>query len=780
MKGSKKNPNFKPHAAQPSDFIRAKVAADIVSDKYGGRVTTRFPPEPNGYLHIGHAKSICLNFGVAAEHQGGTCNLRFDDTNPATEEVKYSESIQQDVRWLGFDWEGKTRYASDYFEQLYVYAVQLIELSLAYVCDLSEAEVREYRGTVTEPGRQSPHRNRSIEENLDLFQRMRAGEFADGSRVLRAKIDMASPNMIMRDTILYRIRRLHHYRTGDEWYIYPMYDFTHCLSDAIEKITHSLCTLEFKDNREIYDWILRAVAIQNPPEQTEFARLNLDYTVLSKRKLIRLVEERHVSGWDDPRMPTLAGLRRRGVTPTAIRTFCDLIGVARTDSRIDIAKFEYCIRDDLNMIAPRVMGVLHPLRVVIENYPADSQEILVAPSYPHDVPKEGSRDVPFSRILYIERDDFLEDPPPGYFRLAPGREVRLRYAYFITCTDVKKHPDSGDIVEIRCTYDPESRGGRSPDGRKVKGTLHWVSAEHSVPAEVRLYDRLFNVPDPEDIPDGADFLTHVNSHSVVRLTNCRIEPSVLNDPPGIRYQFERLGYFVTDSVDSKADSLVFNRIVPLRDTWAKISGKRGRSDPRVEESMPKKKADKVPKHYLDQPPTSQHESAGVQLNYNGLSQEESRIIGGNTALLAFFEDALTAHDDPAAVAKWVINDVLGEISGGSVDSLPFSGVDLGSLVALVSNKTISRSTAKSVFSAMAVGGGSPSEIIERDGLTETFDAQSIEKAVKSTLATHPDKVNEYKRGRHGLMGFFVGQVMRETGSRADPETVKRLLRDSLS
>ena len=502
MKGSKKNPNFKPHAAQPSDFIRAKVAADIVSDKYGGRVTTRFPPEPNGYLHIGHAKSICLNFGVAAEHQGGTCNLRFDDTNPATEEVKYSESIQQDVRWLGFDWEGKTRYASDYFEQLYVYAVQLIELSLAYVCDLSEAEVREYRGTVTEPGRQSPHRNRSIEENLDLFQRMRAGEFADGSRVLRAKIDMASPNMIMRDTILYRIRRLHHYRTGDEWYFYPMYDFTHCLSDAIEKITHSLCTLEFKDNREIYDWILRAVAIQNPPEQTEFARLNLDYTVLSKRKLIRLVEERHVSGWDDPRMPTLAGLRRRGVTPTAIRTFCDLIGVARTDSRIDIAKFEYCIRDDLNMIAPRVMGVLHPLRVVIENYPADSQEILEAPSYPHDVPKEGSRDVPFSRILYIERDDFLEDPPPGYFRLAPGREVRLRYAYFITCTDVKKHPDSGDIVEIRCTYDPESRGGRSPDGRKVKGTLHWVSAEHSVPAEVRLYDRLFNVPIPKTYPMG--------------------------------------------------------------------------------------------------------------------------------------------------------------------------------------------------------------------------------------------------------------------------------------
>lgn len=561
-------------ASASTDFIRAKVAADLAAGKYGGRVVTRFPPEPNGYLHIGHAKSICLNFGIALENESGHCNLRFDDTNPTTEDIEYTESIQNDIRWLGFDWGDTALYASDYFERLYEYAVQLIKSGKAYVDSSTEREIREYRGTVTQHGRESPYRDRPVGESLDLFARMRAGEFEDGAHVLRARIDMTSGNMIMRDPILYRIRHTHHYRTGDAWCIYPMYDFAHCLSDAIEGITHSLCTLEFKDNRELYDWVLERVEIAEPPEQTEFARLNLDYTVLSKRKLIRLVEEGHVTGWDDPRMPTIVGLRRRGVTPTAIRKFCDLIGVARVDSRVDIGKLEYCVRDDLNMTAPRVMCVLRPLKVVIDNYPEDTCEELEAPYYPHDVPKEGSRKVPFSRILYIEQDDFSEDPPKGFFRLALGREVRLRYAYFIKCVDVVRDPQSGEVVELHCTYDPESRGGKSPGGRKVKGTIHWVSAEHSLPAEVRLYDRLFRIANPDAVSGAEDLTAHLNPASVVTLADSRIEPSVSADPTGTRYQFERRGYFISDVTDSSPDNLAFNRIVTLRDTWAKIEAQR--------------------------------------------------------------------------------------------------------------------------------------------------------------------------------------------------------------
>ncbi len=544
--------------------------------KYGSRVVTRFPPEPNGYLHIGHAKSCCLNFGIARENGGGVCHLRFDDTNPETEDIRYVESIKQDVRWLGFDWGDRLFHASDYFEQLYQFAVALIEAGKAYVDSLSEEEIRQYRGTVTEPGRESPYRDRSVEENLDLFQRMRAGEFADGAHVLRAKIDMAHPNMLMRDPVLYRIRHASHYRQGDDWCIYPLYDFTHCLSDAIENITHSLCTLEFKDNRALYDWVLDAVGIEPPrPEQTEFARLNLDYTVLSKRRLVRLVEEGHVSGWDDPRMPTIAGLRRRGVTPEAIRNFCDMIGVARSESRVDIAKLEHAIRDDLNMQVPRVLCVLRPLKLVIVNYPEDQVEELDAPYYPRDVPKEGTRKVPFSRVLYIEREDFREEPPKKFFRLAPGREVRLRYAYLITCVDVVKDPDTGDVTEVHCTYDPETRGGTTPDGRKVRGTVHWVSAAHSLPAEVRLYDRLFREPNPDDVEEGEDFTGYLNPESVVALADSRIEPSVADDPAGTRYQFERQGYFCSDVVDSRPGALVFNRTVALRDTWAKIAAKVG-------------------------------------------------------------------------------------------------------------------------------------------------------------------------------------------------------------
>ncbi len=552
------------------DFIRALVARDLASRKHDGRVVTRFPPEPNGYLHIGHAKSICLNFGVAREN-AGVCHLRFDDTNPATEDVGYAEAIKRDVHWLGFDWGDKLFYASDYFERLYQYALQLIEAGKAYVDSLNEAQIREYRGTVTQPGRESPYRGRSVEENVDLFRRMRAGEFEDGAHVLRAKIDVAHPNMLMRDPLLYRIRHAHHYRTGDSWCIYPLYDFAHCLSDAIERITHSLCTLEFKDNRALYDWILQAVGVADPPEQTEFARLNIDYTVLSKRKLVQLVEQGNVTGWNDPRMPTIAALRRRGVTPEAIRAFCDMIGVARVDSRIDMGKLEHCIRDDLNKQVPRVMCVLRPLRLVIVNYPEDHVEQLDAPYYPRDVPKEGSRKIPFSRVLYIEREDFSEDPPKGFFRLAPGCEVRLRYAYYVKCVDVVKDPESGNVVEVRCTYDPATRGGGAPDGRKVKGTLHWVSLEHSLPAEVRLYDRLFSKANPDEIEQGENFTTNLNPESVVVLRDSRIEPSVADDASGTRYQFERQGYFCSDTTDSAPGALVFNRTIPLRDTWAKIA-----------------------------------------------------------------------------------------------------------------------------------------------------------------------------------------------------------------
>ncbi len=557
----------------PADFIRARVAEDLRTNKYGGRVVTRFPPEPNGYLHIGHAKSCCLNFGIALEN-GGVCHLRFDDTNPETEDIKYVESIKEDVRWLGFDWGDKLFFASDYFEQLYEFAVTLIRKGKAYVDSQSEDEIRENRGTVTEAGVDSSHRTRSVEENLELFERMRAGEFADGDHVLRAKIDMAHPNMLMRDPLLYRIRHAEHYRRGDEWCLYPLYDFTHCLSDAIENITHSLCTLEFENNRPLYDWVLDNVGIEPPrPEQTEFARLDLDYTVLSKRKLIRLVEDGHVSGWDDPRLPTIAGLRRRGVTPEAIRDFCDMIGVDKVNSRVDIAKLEYSLRNDLNQRAPRVLCVLRPLKVVITNYPEGTIERLNAPYWPHDVPKEGSRELPFSREIYIDRDDFMEDPPKKWFRLGPGREVRLRHSYIIRCDEVVKDPASGAITELRCRYDPDTLSGPPADGRKVKGTIHWVSARHALPCQVRLYDRLFKVADPDDAPAGADFTANLNPESLVVLKGALIEPGIADDPPGTRYQFERLGYFISDPIDSKPGDLVFNRTVTLRDTWAKIAAR---------------------------------------------------------------------------------------------------------------------------------------------------------------------------------------------------------------
>ena len=553
----------------PPNFIKNIINEDINQREYDGRVHTRFPPEPNGYLHIGHAKSICLNFGIAAEYKG-LCNLRFDDTNPTKEELVYVESIKEDVRWLGFDWEDLLFYASDYFEQMYQYAVQLIMAGKAYVCDLSAEEIRNYRGTLTEPGKESPYRTRSVEDNLDLFKRMREGELEEGSHVLRAKIDMASGNLNMRDPVIYRILHDSHHRTGDAWCIYPMYDFAHCLSDSIERITHSLCTLEFEDHRPLYDWFLDELNLYHP-QQIEFARLNISRTVLSKRKLIELVEGGSVTGWDDPRMPTIAGLRRRGYSPESIRTFCERIGVAKRDSMADMALLEHCIREDLNKRAPRVMAVVHPLRVVIDNYPEDLVEELDAINNPED-PGMGIRKVPFSRVLYLERDDFREDPPKKFFRLAPGREVRLRYAYYITCVAVVKDEKTGEVTELRCTYDPATRGGDSPDGRKVKATLHWVSAAHAINTEVRLYDHLFVKDDPDDVQEGADFKDHLNPNSLETLHSCFVEPSLAGASQGSFYQFERLGYFCVDH-DSSGEKLVFNRTVTLRDTWAKIEKK---------------------------------------------------------------------------------------------------------------------------------------------------------------------------------------------------------------
>lgn len=555
-------------ALTPTNFIRTIIEEDVAAGKNDGQVVTRFPPEPNGYLHIGHAKSICLNFGLARDF-AGRCHLRFDDTNPVKEDVEYVESIQNDVRWLGFDWGGHLYYASDYFERLFEYAVMLIRKGSAYVCSLSADEIRQYRGTLTEPGKESPYRNRSIEENLDLFHRMRAGEFEEGGHVLRAKIDMGSPNIVLRDPTLYRIRKSAHHRTGAAWCIFPMYDFAHCLSDAIECVTHSICTLEFENNRALYDWVINQINPPRRPRQYEFARLNLTYTVLSKRKLIRLVQEKHVEGWDDPRMPTLSGLRRRGVPPEAIRNFCDRIGLARRDSVVDVALLEHCIREYLNETALRVMAVLKPVKVIIENFPEGRVEMLDAPYYP-DRPELGSRSLPFTRELLIEADDFMEAPPKKFFRLAPDREVRLRYAYFIRCIGVEKNPNTGAIEIIRCTYDPETRGGGAPDGRKVKSTLHWVSASHGRPASVRLYHHLFIRPDPDDVPEGGDFTENLNPQSRQVLDNAWIESALVKARAGERYQFERLGYFCVDEKDSLPNQPVFNRIVTLRDEWEKL------------------------------------------------------------------------------------------------------------------------------------------------------------------------------------------------------------------
>ncbi len=783
-----------------TDFIRTIVARHQAERTYGGRVETRFPPEPNGYLHIGHTRAIVLNFGLAQE-QGGVCHLRFDDTNPLTEDMKFVRAIQEDIRWLGYDWGEHLYFASDYFDRLYQSALVLIRKGKAYVDSLSEEEIREYRGTVTVPGRDSPHRDRTVEENLDLFQRMKDGEFEDGEHVLRGKIDMAHPNMVMRDPVFYRIRHASHYRRGDEWCIYPLYDFTHCLSDAFEDITHSLCSLEFENNREIYDWILDEVGFEEPrTHQYEFGRMNLEYTIVSKRKLLRLVNEGHVDGWDDPRMPTIAGMRRRGIPPEAIRSFTESVGVAKVNNRVDLAKLEFTIRDHLNQVAPRVMGVLNPLRVVITNYPEGSTEELDAPSYPHDVPLEGSRKVPFSRELFIEADDFSEDPPKGFFRLAPGREVRLRYAYFIRCDEVVKDPETGGITELRCRYDPETRGGNAPDGRKVKGTIHWVSASHALPAQVRLFDRLFTVPDPEDVPDGQDFTSVLNPKSRVVLERALVEPSVAKDPKGTRYQFERLGYFLKEEGGTEAGSLVFNRIVTLRDTWGRRSGPTppsgnaseasgraveppggGEGDSGTPGISPPPGAD-TGREARDRTRGERAELGELFRRFReemAIPEAQADILSGSPDLAEFFLGAVAAHSNPKLVANWVVNEVVGAAGGIPLNALPLTPKALGDLVALLDEGTISQPVAKEIFAEMMESGVDPVSVVEERGLELLSDGEALAGIVEAVLRENPAKVEEYRGGKKGLMGFFMGQTLKRTQGRADPKTVQKLLRENL-
>jgi len=703
----------------------------------------------------------------------GQCHLRFDDTNPETEDMEYVKSIQEDVKWLGFEWGENLFFASDYYEQLYEIAVGLIKSGKAYVCDQSLEEVREYRGTVTEAGRHSPFRARTPAENLALFERMRAGDFKEGECTLRAKIDMANANMKMRDPMLYRIKHHSHYRAGDTWCIYPMYDFTHCLSDAIEGITHSICTLEFENNRELYDWVIEESGIECQPKQFEFARLNLTYTVMSKRKLLQLVNQELVNGWTDPRMPSLAGLRRRGVPASALRAFCDRIGVSKNNSVVDVALFEHTIREDLNPRVPRVLSVLDPLKVVIQNYPEGQSEQLDSPYFPHDVPKEGSRNVPFGREIYIERSDFEEIPPAGFKRLAPGREVRLRHAYFIKCERVVKDAE-GKISELHCSYDSETRGGKAPDGRKVKGTIHWVSAEHGLPVELRVYDRLFSAEFPGT--DGADFLTQLNPNSLVTY-NGFVEPSVAEEGAEKTYQFERQGYFCTDSVDSRPDHLVFNRIVPLRDSWAKVA------EPK---SAPAPTAKKEPKAATPRSPSKaprtivlNEERATRYKNELKLADKQIQVLAANDALGAFYDDALAKVSNAQLLATWMVNDLQAFTKEQSISELNIEPATMAELVNLVDDGTINNTGAKEVLEDMVRSGHSPAAIVEKRGLKQVSDTSAIETAVQTVLDNNPDEVARFKAGEGRLMGFLIGQIMRSTGGKANPGVVQKILKEKL-
>ena len=769
-------------SSQPSrDFIRSIVERHVAEGRYR-EIVTRFPPEPNGFLHVGHVKAIALNFGIASEFDG-RCNLRFDDTNPETEDESYVSAIKEDLRWLGYDWGEHLYFAADSFERMYGIAEDLVRKGKAYVDSATEEEIREARGSLTEPGHPTAYRGRDVAENLDLLRRMRAGEFGDGEHVLRAKIDLASPNMVMRDPVLYRIRHAHHYRTGDEWCIYPMYDFAHCLGDAFEGVSHSLCTLEFENNREIYDWVLEEAGFEEPrTHQYEFARLNLDYTVLSKRRLIELVNEGQVSGWDDPRMPTVAAFRRRGVPPEALRSFAGMIGVTKADTRVDVGKLEYAIRDELNQVAPRVMGVLRPLRLIVTTIPEGSEEWIDAPSFPPDVGKEGSRKVPFARELLIEQDDFSLDPPKGYRRLAPGQEVRLRYGYVVRYEGHDVDPATEAVTAVRVTHDPASRGGEAK-GRRVAGTIHWVSAAHALPAEVRLYDRLFNVPDPGDVPEGKDFTVHLNDDSLVVLGDARVEPSIADAPAGTRWQFERTGYFWPDPVDSSPENLVLNRVVTLRDSWTKKDGASGTApEPEPPARTAVGSGPDRGREARDAARAEDPELASRMESYRealGLSGDEADLLTGNRALSGFFEGALEVHPEARSVAAWVINELPREAHGQPLDELPFGPAELGRLVALVDEGAVSRVAAKEVFGELAARGGDPEAILDLMGLRQVADRGAVLAHVEKVLSDWPAKVEDYQAGKKGLLGFFVGQVVRESGGSADPKVAKAILEERL-
>ena len=751
------------------DFLRDIIDADLAAGRHT-RVATRFPPEPNGYLHIGHAKSICLNFGLALDY-GGTCNLRYDDTNPTKEDVEYVQSIEADVRWLGFA-PTAVLYSADYFGRMYDLAVKLVGDGKAYVCDLSEEEFRAYRGTLTEPGRESPYRERTVAENLDLFERMRGGEFADGSRVLRARIDMSSANMKMRDPPLYRIRHAHHHRTGDAWCLYPMYDYAHPLEDAIEGITHSICTLEFENNRELYDWVIEHTGVRPAPRQYEFARLNIDYTVMSKRKLLQLVEGGHVTGWDDPRMPTIAGMRRRGYRPEAIRAFCDLIGVARTNSVVDLGKLEFSVRDDLNKVAPRAMAVLRPLTVVVTNLSPGESVTRQAPFMPAELGDGGSRAVALTRTIAIEQDDFQETPEAGYLRLAPGRTVRLRHGPCVTCTEVVRDA-SGALSALHVTMHPETTAGQGPsDGRKVWSVLHWVSLEHAVPVEVRLYDRLFSVPRP----DEGDFLQVLNRESLECVVGALVEPALAAAAPGSRWQFERLGYFSVDPVDSRPGGLVFNRIVSLRETVLAERRDVIAAPPSESNRESTRPARRTPAEYRAEARVRDPALADAYSRYLALSlpAEAADVLSGDRALVALFDAAATAGH-PVACARWLVNELPRVTEGRPLEAFPVRGEALGALIALAESGAITGPAAKEVFAELVLRGGEATAIIAARGLDRALDTTTLEALVDEVLAANVAKVAEFRAGRTGLLGFFVGQVVRAAKGAASPTEVNALV-----
>ena len=745
--------------SESKDFLRVKVEEDLKSGKYTN-IITRFPPEPNGFPHIGHAKSICINFGIARDFKGH-CNLRMDDTNPTTEDTKYVEALKDAVEWLGFAWKGDVRYASDYFPKLYDYAVQLIQMGKAYVDSLSEEEIREYRGSVTEAGRRSVYAERSIEENLDLFERMKKGEFQNGEHVLRAKIDMSAANMKMRDPLLYRIRHAHHFRTGNTWCIYPMYDYAHCLSDYIEGITHSICTLEFENNRDIYDWVLDALELTPPrPYQHEFARLGMNYTVMSKRKLLELVNGNYVNGWDDPRLPTIAGYKRRGYTAESILNFCEQIGIAKANSMVDVAQLEFCIRDDLNTKVPRVMCVLDPLKVTIENY--EGEEEIEASYYPHDVPKEGSHKLPFAKEIYIERDDFMEHPVDGYYRLTPTQPVRLKHAYILTCKEVIKDA-KGDIVELKATYHPDSKSGADTSGIKTKSAIHWVSAKHAKAVEVRLYERLYKVDAPENLEDLNPDSLHVNPHAF-------IEPSVILEKPDVRFQFERQGYFYADPIDYTDARPVFNKIVGLKDSWSKKT-EALKEAPKAESKKAHVEGDVVP---MSEAEKARFETYIAQ----GLNAEIANTLARDEKLSSFYEATFLHVNTPISVANIVANEVARELKKEA--PLNFSAKEVAELVSMLNEGVISNKIAKEVFEAMAHTGENPHAIVESKGLKQISDPSVIEPLIDEVIAKNPDNVAKFKAGNTNLFGFFVGLVLKLSGGKANPSVVNELVSKKLN